>query len=432
MECVSSKGPRLTSLRRVGALTAQLRPSNCSADVNERQPSNLLRLPHCTTNLPASVKIVEVGPRDGLQNEKQPIPSAAKIKLIDMLSEAGLEVIEATSFVNPKAVPQMADAKKVLAGIAYKPGVSYPVLVPNAKGLEAAIESGVQEIAIFAAASESFSERNIGCSISESLERYRKVCDKAQAAGIRVRGYVSCVLGCPYEGLVRTSKVAEVAAALYDMGCYEISLGDTIGIGNPGSAAKMVIAVAKRVPMENIAAHFHDTYGHALVNILAVMQEGVATIDSAVAGLGGCPFAKGASGNVATEDVLYMLGGLGIETGVDITKVRDAGNFISEQLGRMTSSRVASSMARRDGTIQFPASYRDVLAGVLADGAIHDNERNLLKQYRMRHNISPPEHASALADLNWTEEQYAEGMGPDLGERLTKAFAKRQEGAVST
>ena len=298
-------------------------------------------------SLPARVKMVEVGPRDGLQNEQAFVPTAIKIALIDRLSAAGLPVVEATAFVSPRRMPQMADGREVMAGIARRPGVSYPVLVPNMQGYRAAVEAGAKEIAVFAAASESFSQRNINCSIAESMARFAPVCESAAAAGIRVRGYVSCVLGCPYEGTVAPRRVAEVAARLMELGCYEISLGDTIGVGTPGAAVAMVEAVAERVPRERLAVHFHDTYGQALANILAVLDCGIATVDSSVAGLGGCPYAPGASGNVASEDVLYMLSGLGIETGVDLPALVAAGRFIAEALGRAPASKVSLALAGR-------------------------------------------------------------------------------------
>lgn len=292
--------------------------------------------------LPASVKLVEVGPRDGLQNEPTPVPPAVKARLIDMLAEAGLTAIESGSFVSPKWVPQMAGTPEVLAAITRRPGVSYPVLVPNLKGLEAAEEAGgIDEIAVFGAASEAFSQKNINCSVEESLARFAPVAERALANGWRVRGYVSCVLGCPYEGEVAPAKVAAVAERLLAMGCHEISLGDTIGTGTPLAAQAMVEAVAQVVPVEKLAAHFHDTYGQALANILAVMEKGVAVVDSSVAGLGGCPYAKGASGNVASEDVLYMLDGMGVRTGVDLDRLIAAGAFISDHLRRPTGSKVA-------------------------------------------------------------------------------------------
>jgi hydroxymethylglutaryl-CoA lyase len=297
--------------------------------------------------LPSRVRMVEVGPRDGLQNEPKPVPTAAKIALIDALSAAGLTVVEAGSFVSPKWVPQMADTDAVMAGIARRPGVSYPVLVPNLKGLEGALAAGATEIAIFGAASESFSRRNINCSIAESLERFVPVAAAALERGIRVRGYVSCVLGCPYEGDIEPAAVAEVAARLHAMGCYEVSLGDTIGVGTPGRAQAMVAAVAARVPVAAVAVHFHDTYGQALANILACLETGIAVVDSAVAGLGGCPYAKGASGNVASEDVRYMLGGLGIATGVDLDALAAAGRQICAVLGRTPTGRVAQALAAK-------------------------------------------------------------------------------------
>jgi hydroxymethylglutaryl-CoA lyase len=297
--------------------------------------------------IPPRVKMVEVGPRDGLQNEKIPIDAATKIALIDRLSAAGLPVVEAGSFVSPKWVPQMADTDKVMVGIQRKPGVSYPVLVPNIQGLEAALKAGVTEIAIFGAASESFSRKNINCSIAESLDRFRPVAAHAIANGLRVRGYISCVLGCPYEGEIAVASVADIAAKLRAMGCYEISLGDTIGTGTPARARAMVEAVAAAVPREYLAVHFHDTWGQALANILACLEIGIATVDSAVAGLGGCPYAKGASGNVASEDVRYMLGGLGIETGVDLDLLAAAGRFICEKLGRPPAAKAAQALAAR-------------------------------------------------------------------------------------
>ena len=299
--------------------------------------------------LPPKVKIVEVGPRDGLQNEKQAIPAETKIALIDRLGETGLTAIEAGAFVSPKWVPQMADSAEVLAGITRRPGVGYPVLVPNMKGFEAAQAAEVEEIAIFGAASETFTQKNINCSIAESLERFAPVCEAALATGMKVRGYVSCVLGCPYEGAVAAETVAEVAEKLAELGCYEISLGDTIGVGTPAKAQAMIEAVAARLPAERLAVHFHDTYGQALANILACLELGIAVVDSSVAGLGGCPYAKGATGNVATEDVLYMLDGLGIETGVDLDKLAAAGRFISEQLGRPPASKEAQALAGKAG-----------------------------------------------------------------------------------
>ncbi|MGH6940694.1 hydroxymethylglutaryl-CoA lyase [Hypericibacter sp.] len=299
------------------------------------------------TRLPKSVRMVEVGPRDGLQNEMKPVPAATKIALIDKLSASGLSVIEAGAFVSPKWVPQMADSAEVLAGIRRLPGRRYPVLVPNLKGYEAAAAAQVDEIAVFAAASESFSQKNINCSIAESIERFRPVTEAAKRDRRRIRGYVSCVLGCPYEGEIAPAKVAEVSKALLDLGCEEISLGDTIGVGTPGKAQAMVETVAKQVPRERLAVHFHDTYGQALANILATLELGIDVVDSAVAGLGGCPYAPGASGNVASEDVLYMLKGLGIETGVDLDRLAEAGIFITQALGRQPASRVAQALAAK-------------------------------------------------------------------------------------
>ncbi len=298
-------------------------------------------------NHPSRVRLVEVGPRDGLQNEPAPVATDIKVGLIERLADAGLPVVEATSFVSPKWVPQMADAADVMARIRRRPGVSYPVLVPNLKGLEAALAAKAEEVAVFAAASESFSRRNINCSIDESLDRFGPVCEAALAAGVRVRGYVSCVLGCPYEGEVAPGAVAAVARRLAAMGCYEISLGDTIGTGTPVHAQRMIEAVAVHVPVERLAGHFHDTYGQAVGNILAVLQLGVATFDSSVAGLGGCPYAKGATGNVATEDVVYLLHGMGIETGVDLNLLVDAGEFISTALGRANGSRAGRALTAK-------------------------------------------------------------------------------------
>ena len=299
------------------------------------------------TSLPAAVSIVEVGPRDGLQNEREIVPVESKVGLIERLADAGLKVIEVGSFVSPKWVPQMADTAEVMARLGRRPGVRLPVLTPNLKGLEAAQAAGAEEVAIFGAASETFTQKNINCSIAESLERFAPVCEAARAAGIRVRGYVSCVLGCPYEGEVALAQVVAVAGRLAEMGCFEISLGDTIGVGTPGRAKAMVRAVAAAVPVERLAVHFHDTYGQALANIYACLEEGVAVVDSAVAGLGGCPYAKGASGNVATEDVVYMLNGLGIDTGVDMDRLLTASRYITEALGRPPASKVAQAMLAR-------------------------------------------------------------------------------------
>ena len=297
--------------------------------------------------LPKQVRMVEVGPRDGLQNEAQIVPAATKIALIERLADAGLPAVEAGSFVSPKWIPQMADTAEVLAGLRRKPGVSYPVLVPNMKGFEAARQAGVEEIAIFGAASEKFSQRNINCSIAESLERFAPVAAAARQHGMRLRGYISCVVDCPYEGPIAPGAVADVAAKLLAMGCYEISLGDTIGTGTPARVQAMIAAVAGAVPRERLAVHFHDTYGQALANILASLELGIATVDSSVAGLGGCPYAKGASGNVASEDVLYLLSGLGVGTGVDMAQLVAAGRFISDVLGREPVSKVARALAAK-------------------------------------------------------------------------------------
>ena len=295
--------------------------------------------------LPARVRIVEVGPRDGLQNERTLVPTAAKIELIDRLSATGLRTIEATSFVSPKWVPQLADAAEVFAGIAKVPGVDYPVLVPNLQGYERARGVGAQEVAVFTAASEAFNRRNTNAGVDESLQRFAPVLERAQADGVRVRGYVSTVLGCPYQGEVPLADVVRVAKALHAMGCYEISLGDTIGIGTPGRARAMLRAVAAEVPMPALAVHFHDTWGQALANLLACLEEGVAVVDSAVSGAGGCPYAKGASGNVASEDVVYMLHGLGIDTGVDLARLADTGRWLAALLGRETGSKAGRALA---------------------------------------------------------------------------------------
>jgi hydroxymethylglutaryl-CoA lyase len=295
--------------------------------------------------MPSAVKMVEVGPRDGLQNEAVQVPTETKIALIDRLSDCGLAVIEATAFVSPKWVPQMADSADVMAGIRRRAGVSYPVLTPNMKGFEAARAAGAQEVAVFAAASESFSHKNINCSIADSLARFAPLCEAARAADMPVRGYVSCAMGCPYEGEVVPAAVAEVAGKLAELGCYEVSLGDTIGVGTPAKARAMIAAVAAELPVARLAVHFHDTYGQALANILAVLEQGVAVVDSSVGGLGGCPYAPGAAGNVASEDVLYLLDGLGLDTGVDLEALVEVAWFIAEALGRRPASKVARAMA---------------------------------------------------------------------------------------
>ena len=297
--------------------------------------------------VPTSVKLVEVGPRDGLQNESATLSTATKVELIDRLSRTGLKTIEAGSFVSPKWVPQMADTAEVLARIRRAPDASYPVLVPNLQGFEAARAAGAREVAVFTAASETFTRKNINCSISESLERFRAVCAAAASAGISVRGYISCVLGCPYEGEIPYEKVAAIAADLLQAGCDEISLGDTIGVGTPAKAQDMLDAVSARVPRQKLAVHFHDTYGQALANLLAALEKGIAIIDSSVVGLGGCPYAPGASGNVASEDVLYMLDGLNVHTGVNLAALVETGQFIAWQLHRQPGSKVSLALSRR-------------------------------------------------------------------------------------
>ncbi len=296
--------------------------------------------------LPSSVRIVEVGPRDGLQNEKQPIDTETRVQLVNMLSDAGLKNIEAGSFVNPAWVPQMAGSEDVFSQIKRLDDVRYVALVPNIKGFERAISVGANEVAIFAAASEAFSKKNINCSIEESLDRFKPVMSAAKNLGIQVRCYVSCAISCPYEGAVAPQKVAEVSQRLLEMGVYEISLGDTVGTGTPADVSRMLEAVLKIAPVNKFAAHFHDTYGQALANIYASLQMGISVVDSSVAGLGGCPYAKGAAGNVATEDLVYMLNGLGIQHGVDLDKLISAGQFISGKLGRQSASKVALASAR--------------------------------------------------------------------------------------
>jgi hydroxymethylglutaryl-CoA lyase len=298
-------------------------------------------------NLPAKVRIVEVGARDGLQNESGTVSTEIKVRLISMLTEAGLRHIEATAFVSPRWVPQMADHEAVLRALPARPGVVYSVLTPNLRGFEAAVAAGAREVAVFTAASEAFSRRNINCSIAESLQRFEPILQAARPLNIAVRGYVSCVAGCPYQGEVNPEAVAQVAKSLSDMGCYEISLGDTIGVGTPGQIKNIVEVVSRQIPIKCLAAHFHDTYGQALANVFASLQSGVTVFDSSVAGLGGCPYAAGASGNVATEDLLYMLHGLDIATGVDLARVAAAGTFICQALGRSTRSRVAQALAAK-------------------------------------------------------------------------------------
>ena len=295
----------------------------------------------------SSVRIVDVGPRDGLQNEPQEVPTAVKIELIERLADAGLPAVEATAFVSPKWVPQMADHTEVLERVRRKPGVDYPVLAPNLKGFESARAAGATEVAVFAAASEAFSRKNINCSIAESLDRFRPVTEAAKAAKIKVRGYVSCVLGCPYEGEIAPQRVADVAKALYEMGCYEVSLGDTIGTGTPVKTKAMIEACAAQVPMEKLAGHYHDTYGQALANIYASLELGVGTFDASIAGLGGCPYAAGASGNVATEDVVYMLHGVGVRTGIDLDRLVDIGQWISGVLKRDYGSKAGKAIAAK-------------------------------------------------------------------------------------
>ncbi|KAM8953418.1 3-hydroxymethyl-3-methylglutaryl-CoA lyase, cytoplasmic [Pelodytes ibericus] len=292
---------------------------------------------------PRHVKIVEVGPRDGLQNEKTFVPTNVKIELINRLSEAGLPAIEVTSFVSSKWVPQMSDHTEVMQSIQKFPGVRYPVLTPNIQGFHSAIAAGATEVSVFGAASQSFSEKNINCSIEESMTKFEDIFKSAGSLSVPVRGYVSCALGCPYEGDISACKVAEVSKRLYSMGCYEISLGDTIGVGTPGSMRTMLEAVMKEIPISSLAVHCHDTYGQALANILMALQMGVSVVDCAVAGLGGCPYANGATGNVATEDAIYMLNGLGIHTGVNLHKVMEAGHFICSSLNKMTNSKVAQA-----------------------------------------------------------------------------------------
>lgn len=307
--------------------------------------------------LPRRVKVVEVGPRDGLQNEKQLVPADVKIALVDQLSAAGFANVETTSFVSPKWVPQMADGAEVMAGIQRRPGTIYSVLTPNMRGFEGAVAAKADEVVIFGAASEAFSQKNINCSIDESIARFEPVIGAARKAGVRVRGYVSCVLGCPFEGEIAPEAVARVAKRLYDLGCYEISLGDTIGAGTPLKTQAMLDACAAQVPLQALAGHFHDTWGMGAANVLAALQRGVATFDSSVSGIGGCPYSPGATGNVATEDIVYLCEGMGMTTGIDLDKLADAGAFISAALGRATSSRVARAL---EGKRQRESAARKV------------------------------------------------------------------------
>jgi hydroxymethylglutaryl-CoA lyase len=299
-------------------------------------------------SLPRRVRLVEVGPRDGLQNEKAMVPTATKVAFIGLLADAGLTAIEATSFVSPRWVPQMADAADVMAGIARRPGIVYSVLVPNMQGFERALAARADEVVVFGAASEAFSQRNINCGIVESIERFRPVVAAALDAGMRVRGAISCALGCPYQGEVAPENVGEVARMMRDIGVQHVGVADTIGVGTPAQAVRAMEAALAVYPAAEVSGHFHDTYGQALANIYACLELGIATFDTSAAGLGGCPYAKGATGNVATEDVVYLLHGLGIDTGVDLTRLRAAGRFISDALGRVSASRVAQALAARD------------------------------------------------------------------------------------
>ena len=299
-----------------------------------------------TEQLPGRVKVVEVGPRDGLQNEQQQVPTETKIELVLRLADAGLPVVEATSFVSPRWIPQLADAEQVMAGIGKRPDTVFPALVPNIQGLERAVLAGAGEIAVFTAASEEFNRKNINAGIQESMVRIRGIAEQAGASGLRVRGYVSCVLGCPYQGQVATETVVDIARQLVDAGCYEVSLGDTIGSGTPVAARNLVQSVAEAIGLDRIAVHFHDTRGQALANVFACLEAGVSTVDASVAGLGGCPYARGATGNLATEDLVYMLHGMGIATGVDLDALVAAGLFISDALGRPPASRIGAIAER--------------------------------------------------------------------------------------
>lgn len=334
-------GKQGVALSPHGACVLQVR--HYSSQCNDKYPKYKNKL---LEKIPKYVKIVEVGPRDGLQNEKNIVPTDVKIELIKMLASSGLPVVEATSFVSPKWVPQLADAKFVMQAVQNVQGSKLPVLTPNLKGLEAAVAAGAKEVAVFASASESFSKSNINCTVEESLIRYRDIASAAEKLSLPVRGYVSCVVGCPVEGVVSPSQVAYVAKELSNMGCYEISLGDTIGVGTPGTVIPMLEAVIDVVPVEKLAVHFHDTYGQALSNILISLQMGISVVDSSIAGLGGCPYAKGASGNVATEDVVYMLNGLRVETNVDLQKLLLAGDFICKHLNRASGSKAATALSK--------------------------------------------------------------------------------------
>jgi len=333
------------ALRPLRKIASSILLPKCQSSLNERQTLRHVKLTTQLRKLSSYVKIVEVGPRDGLQNEKSIVPTDTKVSLIEQLASCGLSVVEATSFVSPKWVPQMGDNVDVMTRVQRMPGVTYSCLTPNLKGFQSAVSSGADEVAIFGAASESFSRKNINCSIEESLKRFEAVMGAAREAQVPVRGYVSCVLGCPYEGSIPAQKVAEVAGSMYSMGCHEISLGDTIGVGTPGQMQQVLREVFTAVPAARVAVHCHDTYGQALANIFAALQMGVAVVDAAVAGLGGCPYAKGASGNVATEDVVYMLHGLQIQTGVDLERLIGVSHFISKELGRDPNSKVAMAMA---------------------------------------------------------------------------------------
>lgn len=321
-------------------------PSNTAANASATTPSDS-GTATAMGKLTPTVRIVEMGPRDGLQNEKQVVPTDIKLALIDRLADAGLRDIEATSFVSPKWVPQMGDNTEIMTRLVRRPGVSYPVLTPNLKGFESALAAGADHVAVFAAASEAFSQKNINCSIAESIQRFAPIFAAARQANVKVRGYVSCVVGCPYEGAINPDVTAEVADRLMQAGCYEVSLGDTIGVGTPGSVLAMLQAVTRRIPVSQLAGHYHDTWGMAVANVYASWQFGVRSFDSSVGGLGGCPYAKGATGNVATEDLVYLLHGLGETTGIDLDKLVDCGIWINQQLGRQPASRVSRAVAAK-------------------------------------------------------------------------------------